>query len=305
MLWMTAFPGGGKFAPRGKKVKLLSVAPGLRDSQHALKIKKSLTPGGIVVLDGYHFGLGLEKELRRLGLKVATIDDNARRSFASSCVFNGNVHAGDLQYRRAPGTRLARGPRYFIFSEEIRKARRPRRIIRKEVRKILVTMGGADPSNQILKVLKAIERAGLRRGSVLVIAGSANRRFQELRRFARKLSCRCRVLRSTLRMGAEMARADLGIGSAGRIATEMAFLGLPGLRIILADNQRRLIRKIHRRGAAINLGWHRRLTPKRLANEMRRLIDDVALRKKMSHKGRLLLDGKGTERVVRILQNLK
>ena len=165
-------------------------------------------------------------------------------------------------------------------------------------------MGGADPSNQLLKVLQAIELAGIPRVSVFVITGAANQRFAQIKRFASKCSFHGCVRRTTPRIGAEMARADLGIGSAGRIAAEMAFLGLPGLRIVLADNQRGLIRKIHREGAAINLGWHHRLTPTGIARQLRRLIHGVALRRKMSDKGRALFDGRGTERVVRIFEKL-
>ena len=300
--WMTAFPEGRKFAPKGRAVKIISIPVGARGRIHARIIGRLVSPRSIVVLDGYHFGFRLEKELRRLELKVVAIDDNARRLFASNVVLNGNIHARELRYRRARGTRLALGPKYFIFSEEVRKARR--RITPRDVRKILVTMGGADPSNQALKVLKGIEKAGLSQVSVLVIAGAANRRFAELRRFARQVSFRCRVVRATPRIGAEMATADFGIGSAGRIATEMAFLGLPGLRIVLAANQWGLIRKIHREGAAINLGWHWKLTPGTIARRLRDLMDDVALRRRMSDKGRALFDGKGTERVVRIFEKL-
>ena len=119
VFWITSFADGWQFAPAGKKVKALSVPRGLPERRHALAIRKPLQPGDAVVLDGYHFSRGLEMELRRLGLKVATIDDNARRFFAAHWILNGNVHARQLRYRRAKGTKVALGPRYFIFSEEI------------------------------------------------------------------------------------------------------------------------------------------------------------------------------------------
>jgi len=303
VIWMSSSAEGRKFAPSFRKVKVVSVARGLNTRLHARAIGRALRAGDVVVLDGYHFGRGLETELRRAGLKVATIDDNARRAFASNVVLNGNVHARSLRYRRAAGTRLALGSNFFILSEEVRTARK-RRAVREPVRRILVTMGGADPSNQAMKVLKAIELAELKGVSVLLIAGAVNPKFSQLRRFAARCPFHCRVIRTTPRLGREMTRADLGIGSAGRIATEMAYLGLPGLRLVLADNQRGLIRVLHRSGAALNLGWYARLTPRLIASELWRLIGDVALRRKMSDKGRRMLDGKGTQRTVKILASL-
>lgn len=300
VVWITATRDAEKYAPRAKSVV---IPAGLAAPAHARRIRGHLSDGDVVVLDGYHFGRDLERELRLGGLKVATMDDNAGRVFEAHLVFNGNVHARQLRYRGVRGTKFALGPRYFIFSDEVRKARRRRAAVPR-VHRILVTMGGADPSNQTLKVLRAVEQARLGDVSVTAIAGAANRNFSRLRKFASRCPFPCRVIRSTKSIGAEMSRADLGIGSAGRIATEMAYLGLPGLRIVLADNQKGLIRVLHRCGAAINLGWHGRLSSGRIAARLKSLIRAVALRRKMSDKGRRMLDGKGTDRVLKLLASL-
>jgi len=225
------------------------------------------------------------------------------KRFAADWVVNGNVHAAELKYKKEKRTRLALGPRYFIFSDELLKARKVR-TFPKGVRKILVTMGGADPLNQTQKVLKALALLKMPHLSVMAVAGFANKNFESLCRLARKLPYDCRVLGSAPRMGALMAKADLGISAGGRVATEMLFMGLPSLKIILADNQKGLVREMHRAGVAINLGWYPKVTAQRIAKETARLMRDVALRRKMSHKGRQLFDGHGTKRVVRILNQL-
>lgn len=281
--------------------KVLEVPTGRQS--HALIISSILKVGDAVVLDGYHFDEELEKELKSRGLKVATIDDNAERRFSSDWVLNGNVHALRLRYRTAKHTRRALGPKYFIFSNEVLSARKPRRFPVR-VQKILVTMGGADPDNEAEKALRAIALLKDPDLDVTVVSGASNVHHDRIVRCAKTMPYRCTVLRSTSRIGELMSRADVGISSAGRVAAEMAFLGLPSLKIVLAENQLGLVKELHRQGAAINLGWRSRLTPKRIAARLRGLMDDVALRKKMSDKGRRLFDARGTERVAKILEEL-
>jgi UDP-2,4-diacetamido-2,4,6-trideoxy-beta-L-altropyranose hydrolase len=305
VIWITASRGIKKFFPGSKsRTKLVFVPKKISPREHAWRIRACLSPGSVVVLDGYRFSRALERELALRDLSVVTIDDNALRRFASQWVINGNVHAEDLAYRGEKNTRFALGPKFYILSEEVVKAGRIPKRVNHKVKKILVTMGGADPSNQTLKVLQALAKAPLRGVMVAAVAGAANRNFKKLSEFARTASYRCRVLRATTRMGGEMAKADLGISAGGRVANEMLYVGLPGLRIVLADNQAGLVRKMHRAGAAINLGWHRRVTAGQIGRNVCRLIDDIALRRKMSHKGRAMIDGKGTERILKILSKL-
>jgi spore coat polysaccharide biosynthesis predicted glycosyltransferase SpsG len=262
-----------------------------------------LKEGDAVVLDGYHLDEVLENELKSRGFKVATIDDNAERRFSADWVLNGNVHALRLRYRTAKHTRRALGPKYFIFANELLSARKPRKFPVR-VKKILVTMGGADPDNETEKVLRAIALLKDPELEVTVVSGASNLHHHQIMRYAKSLPCRCTVMRSTNKMGELMARADVGISSAGRVAAEMALLGLPSLKIVLAENQLGLVKELHRKGAAINLGWRSRLASKQIAARLCALMDDVALRKKMSDKGRRLFDARGTERVAKILEQL-
>lgn len=299
VFWFSSSPSLRSHVSSGET--FVRIDPRWDDSQQARRIARKLVPGSFVVLDGYHLGRKLEEELVDGGMRVLTLDDNARRSFAAHWVTNGNVHARRLRYRTHRRTRLALGPSYYLLSREVVRAgrRAPRRRVR--VRRIFVTMGGADPGNVTMKVIRALDSLRGRDFSMEVVAGSANPHFRKLRAFARKSSHPCRLWKTTDRIGALMARADLGVASAGRVGNEMLRIGLPGVRIVLADNQLGLVRTLAREGAVLNLGWHRRLSARRIASAVSRLMDDVALRRKMSDKGRSMIDGNGTRRVMRIL----
>ena len=81
----------------------------------------------------------------------------------------------------------------------------------------------------------------------------------------------------------------------------MAFMGLPALAIILADNQRPIVDAVDVAGAAVSLGWHERCSPDDIASMIRRLSADRTRRAAMSLRGQALVDGEGADRVVRAL----
>ena len=57
-----------------------------------------------------------------------------------------------------------------------------------------------------------------------------------------------------------MAWADLAVSAAGTTCWELAFMGLPMLLVVLADNQRPNATCLDELGVAGNLGWHGELS---------------------------------------------
>jgi UDP-2,4-diacetamido-2,4,6-trideoxy-beta-L-altropyranose hydrolase len=103
-------------------------------------------------------------------------------------------------------------------------------------------------------------------------------------------------------MAKPMAWADVVVTAGGTTSWELAFMGLPALTIVLADNQVDLAESLAAHGVARNLGWHTRLTEAELADAVAELMKDQAARRDMGARGRELVDGDGGRRVVRALQ---
>ena len=95
-----------------------------------------------------------------------------------------------------------------------------------------------------------------------------------------------------------MTWADVAVTAGGGTCWELAFMGVPALVIILAENQRTVAEGLDERGAVINLGWHRDSSPVRIAQALENLLLNAAKREKMAEISRKLVDGKGTERVL-------
>jgi len=91
--------------------------------------------------------------------------------------------------------------------------------------------------------------------------------------------------------------ADFAVSAGGSTCWELAFMGLPALVIILADNQQVVAQGLDKAGAVVNLGWHHDLSVQQIAKALKNLAVAVDVRKDMIRQGRNLVDGKGIGRI--------
>jgi len=98
-----------------------------------------------------------------------------------------------------------------------------------------------------------------------------------------------------------IAWADLVVCAGGSTCWEVAFLGLPGIVLVLADNQRRLADAMAELGSVVHLGEVAKVSPEQIADALSRLAADDHLRRRLSRRGRCLVDGRGAARTVQAL----
>jgi UDP-2,4-diacetamido-2,4,6-trideoxy-beta-L-altropyranose hydrolase len=118
---------------------------------------------------------------------------------------------------------------------------------------MLVFFGGADRTNEALKVVQALAILAARAPPTVMVLGAINPHVQEVRRRALAFE-RLRIIVSTTEMAHLMDEADLAVGTCGGAAWERCLLGLPALIVVSAENQRDDARILHSRGAVRNLG---------------------------------------------------
>lgn len=254
-----------------------------------------------VVLDGYDFDHEYQRAIKGAGLRLLVLDDCGHASeYCADLVLNQNIQATKAMYaRREPSTELLLGTRYVLLRREFLNARKAR-AQSAITRRVLVTMGGADADNVTMKVLEALAAVEVETTAVI---GPANPRGEELETFARQSSGRIRVRCNATDMPELMASSDLAVAAAGSTCWELAFMGLPQLLIVLAENQRGAAEHLDAIGAARNLGWHAQLDSATLRTEIARMLDDRERCAAMSERASELVDGKGARRVVAAMKS--
>jgi len=263
-------------------------------------LTKELRPAWIV-LDGYHFDADYQFAARALGFPLLVIDDFAHhRSYSADLLLNANPDATQLSYNLEPNTRLLFGSRFCLLRPELRTARDANSLpVAQYGRKLLITMGGADSHGLSFLALQAFAELGTEWEAKIVL-GSANQRGEELRNAAAGYP-NVEILADVQNMGALMLWADLALAAAGTTTWELAYLGVPALLIVTADNQIRVAAAAQSLGCAINLGWWENLTITDLISALRALAANFRHRRNMTNVGRRTIDGKGAVRVVRAM----
>jgi len=256
-------------------------------------------PDAWVVLDGYHFDTGYQGKIKSCGHRLMAIDDTAHLDkYFADIVLNQNINADRLNYTVEPHARLLLGLRYVLLRPEFIEQSDAAPKISKVARNLLVTLGGGDFDNQTLKVIKAIEEIKIDDLEAVIVVGLANPHLKKLQAKIKDSRVPIHLKVNTTRMAELMAWADAAITAGGSTCWELAFMGVPTLVIILAENQRAVAEGLDERGAVINLGWHHYLSLVKIAQVLENLLLNAAKRKKMSEVSRKLVDGKGTERVL-------
>jgi UDP-2,4-diacetamido-2,4,6-trideoxy-beta-L-altropyranose hydrolase len=256
-------------------------------------------PNAWVVLDGYHFEVFYQQSIKEAGHRLLVIDDTAHlNQYCCDILLNQNIHAEQLHYALGRDTRLLLGPRYALLRTEFLNRISWKRKTPDVARRLLVSLGGEDSDNQTLKVIQAVQLANIDGLEAMIVVGSANPHMPRLQTECRKSQTPIHLIHNALDMAELMSAADMVVSAGGSTCWELAFMGLPALVIILAENQRLVAEGLKETGIALNLGWYKSLSPSNISQALEKLAFRPNEREEMAERGRKLVDGKGTKRVL-------
>jgi len=291
-----------RLGEEGMKVILLPVPIGSgADASDTLKTATDWQANWLI-LDGYKFDADYQQYFGNQTLSVLLLDDYGHADFYSvDFILNQNISAQtDWYQRRSPQTQLLLGTNYSLLRREFRQWKYQPDQQSPSVPTVLVTLGGADPDNLTGTVLQALQKVEtpLR---VHVVLGGSNPHYDKISKLVAGSLHEICLLRDVKSMPTLMAEADISISAGGSTCWELAFMGVPGIVLVLADNQRAIAEGLHEYGAFINLGWHEVINEEAIAQALTHLIIHPEKRKAMSHRGKQLVDGLGAFRVLQAI----
>jgi RimJ/RimL family protein N-acetyltransferase len=159
-------------------------------------------------------------------------------------------------------------------------------------------MGGSDRDNVTERVIQALNLVKTEGLEATVVVGGSNPHYESLQKAAAGFAGAIRLQRDVSNMPELMAWADVAISAAGTTCWEMCVLGLPAILIDLAENQRPIALALERRAIAIHIGDPADVTPAAIADKLEWLLFSTENRAAMSRRARLLVDGRGSGRVL-------
>ena len=222
-------------------------------------------------------------------------------------VINFSIFQNKTDYIENPyRTKYYTGPNYFILSEKIKDFSKC--TAKKEVGNIFINQGGSDPFGITCKILEFLLSAKdkFHRFNFHIIIGGAlkKRNMNQLKKVRKKLSDNFIFYNNIPieKMFEIMSICDLAITAAGNTLYELAYLGIPV--IIIGHHKRHdaVANIFQQKKCALNLGIGTFLEKEDFLNSFQILVGDYSLRKNYSENSKKLIDGKGLERVTRIIK---
>lgn len=246
----------------------------------------------LLITDSYNINESYFKETKKIFRKTAYIDDTNKYYFNVDILINQNIDAKDFKYNVNNDTNLLLGTEYTLLRDEFRNLQNKN--IKNKINDIMITVGGADPYNITDKILNYVKKIDY---NFHVVIGPSfcntslieNFKTSNLKFYHNADMCEI------------MKKCDLAISACGSTLYELSACGVPTLGIIIAENQKGIANKLSDMNAIINLGWYYEAINMNLVNNIDKLDNDYILRKSLSEIASKLVDGRGVERIAKVL----
>lgn len=257
-----------------------------------------------LVVDHYALDQRWELVLAPHYKKLMVIDDLADRAHQADLLLDQNLGRQPKDYKAlVPASCLVlTGPRYALLRPEfaaLRDASLKRRATAqgKQIKQLLITMGGVDLPNATGQVLEALKTCPLPTDCrITVVMGAAAPALAQVRELARQMPWPTTVLVNISDMALQMAESDLAIGAAGSTSWERCCLGLPTLMVVLAANQKAGAQALETAHAARLIGAVSDIATQ-LPLAVLELLD-ATYQIRIQHAASEITDGQGVEKIL-------
>jgi len=254
-----------------------------------------------VVLDGYSFYSDFQFKLKQAGFNLLVIDDYAHSNhYYADIILNQNCYVSAELYPTSlyePYTQLLIGPEYTMLRREFLVFRTNQKKISKTAKKILVTIGGGDFDNITLQVINELKQMDTDKLDVIIVVGAVNPNISSLEKVTSKIKS-FTLIQNASNMPELMAWADIAITAGGSTCWELAFMGVPSIIIVTAENQKPVAKYLTTSNVSLSLGLWNIQAKNNIISFLNKLMYNMELRSNMSRLGKLLIDGYGAKRVL-------
>lgn len=273
------------------------------DAEETLKAVAGLTVDWLIV-DHYALDIRWEGMLRPTSHRLMVIDDLADRHHDCDLLLDQNWFGDETQQRYKSYVpekcKCFLGPEYALLKPEypqLRALMPPRDGV---VRRLLVCLGGSDPTNETGKVLSALKLPEFKELAVDIVLGVNHSDSISIQGLAegRPLTT---VYQGLPSLAALMLRADLMIGAGGSTTWERMCLGLPAIVVSIADNQTPINQALGRANYIEFIGHMSTVNVETIVGAVRRCLETPTNLKARSVKSQELVPGNGISQISSVL----
>lgn len=305
---------------KGFKVHLISLkgnykagrlnTPWEEDAEQCLEILQSLKDSRYeinwLVVDHYQLDFSWEKIVKEKVPKVLVIDDLGNRAHDCEVLLDQNNDCTPAKYQSlvTQKTKLIYGSKFALLNKAFRNSRKNITVRDGTIKRILISFGGSDSTNETIKVLEAIQSLKLEQISIDVVIGPLFAEKEKIISITAAID-NVKIYENCTNLSLLMLQCDLAFGSAGVTLLERCCLGLPSIVVSAASNQEGGACAAAEQGACIYLGKALSTTANEYAHATNMVLKSPWLLKAISKNSLQITDGRGALRVAHIMCPLK
>ena len=266
-----------------------------------------------LIVDHYQLDAEWESSCRAVARRILVIDDLANRPHDCDVLLDQNALPN--QQTRYQGlvsvqTRQLLGLDYALLRPEFQTLRktvvsRTSSLKRFGVKRLMISLGGANPGAATTTVLTGLGQLGLKQKGITgtVMIGAANPAPEPVKKQAKALGFE--VMHPCTNLAEQMLRHDLFVGAGGTSTWERMALGLPGVMVSIDGHHHETNAYLAEQGAHVYLGHSEALMPESIAQAVGALCDDPNRLQALSENSMAMVDAQGADRVCQMLYSFK
>lgn len=267
----------------------------------------------LLIVDHYQLHADYESAARPWAKKILVIDDLANRPHDCDILLDQTMGRDTEDYKNLvpENCKIVCGSEFTLlrpqFLNAIAQAKVKREMV-SSVENILVSFGATNPEGIIEKTLNALSVFNARSLSINVIMSSNADGCADVATLCQKITADTPhqvMLETDVKdMASFMLKADIAIGGGGTTSWERACLGLPTILIEVSEDQRLVSENMHKLGAVDRIGDLATIQGQDIDNAFENMRDNGDLLRKMSEVAFTVCDGKGADRLCKIIQEI-
>lgn len=218
----------------------------INDAKKIIKIIKNKKIDWLFI-DHYNIHKEWEDYIRPYVKKIFVIDDYTNRPHNCDILLNQQIENDKsfLYKNLLPlNCKLLLGRKYILLKKEYINSSKLIVPI-KNLKRINIFMGGGDPSNETLKIMKICNKLNKKLNNPFifdVIVGSSNKNKKIIKEYCKNKN-EFNFYFNINYMEKVFSQADLAIGACGGTTYERCIMRLPSLILCIADNQKTVLQK--------------------------------------------------------------
>lgn len=278
------------------------IFPNDNDKESNIKIQKILEKSQLddIILDIYNIRQSEINFYKKFCNRVICFtDETYKLNIVADIIFAFSPNQKGKYYSSINEGKFYIGPKYFplnpIFSNKNSKEQE------KNIKKILVTMGGSDVNNLTTRVLNNLLKINYNFEITAILGHGFGETDQNmLNRYIKK---GIKFKRNVKNMHEEMMKTNIAICSAGNTLLELMCTGIPTLVLPQTTRENAHANAYKKKGAILKVpNYGNKIKDKDIFLSIKKLIEDLDLRSKISKNALKVIDGKGVFRIVNILK---